>query len=175
MAGPFYDPGQYHLHVSDLALGEAKSTSNPQVVLRGKVIARLRVGSDGEEFSEPVAAQYDRTIYLTVTEDSRDMILKKLRYSGWAGDRFETLAKDLVGKGVRAVCKIEVSKGGKFDGQNVEKWDLALPPLELKPLENKPDVAKKLNALFGKLLKDGAQTEAPAPVAAKADDGGVPF
>ncbi len=158
MAGPFYEPSKYHVQILDVALGEA-STGNPQIVLRVKVISRLFQNSSGEEASAPVAAQYDRTIYLTVTEKSRELILAKLRWAGWQGDRFESLTSDIAGNGVRAECKHENSVSEKYRGQLTEKWDLELPPLASKPLENKPAVAKKLNALFGKMLKEGK----PAP------------
>lgn len=167
MAGPFYTDGKYHVQIIDVAMGESKvkqdgSGGNPQVVLKVKVISGLVVASDGSEVSSAVSGQYDRTIYLTVTEKSKEMVLAKLRWAGWDGDRFETLTKDLLGRGCRAICKIEPSMSEKYAGQDTEKWDLELPPLESKPLENKPAVAKKLNALFGKTLKEKPASAAPA-------------
>ena len=163
MAGPFYSAGNYHVQIIDVALGESKTREdggggNPQIVMKVKVISELTIDSAGEEQAVGIAAQYDRTIYLTVTDKSKEMVLAKLRLAGWTGDHFETVAAELLGHGCRANCKIESGKGGKYDGQQVEKWDLELPPLESKPLENKPAVAKKLNALFGKMLKEKPTT-----------------
>lgn len=178
MAGPFYDDGNYSMQILDVALGES-SKENPQIVLRGKVIGRLFTDSAGEEFAEQVSAQYDRTIYLTVTEKSRDMVLAKLRNAGWRGERFESLSSDMLGRSVRARCDIELSQGGKYVGQQVEKWDLPLPPRESKPLENKPEVAKRLNALFGKALKQGADSGGspamPTMQEVTADSNEIPF
>lgn len=173
-SGPFYQAGKYHVQVTDVALGEA-STGNPQIILRVKIISGLQLNSAGDEVAVTLLGQYDRTIYLTVTDKSNEMILKKLRWAGWEGDRFETLTKDLLGRGCRADCKIEPAKSGKYAGQDTEKWDLDLPPLESKPLENKPAVAKKLNALFGKALKEKViKTPAPEGDPTGIPPGGVP-
>lgn len=175
MAGPFYVDGNYTMQILDVALGES-SNGNPQIVLRGKVIGRLVVDSEGEEYPEQVSAQYDRTIYLTVTEKSRDMVLAKLRNAGWTGERFESLAKDMLGRSVRSRCDIKESQSEKYRGQMVENWDLSLPPRESKPLENKPEIAKRLNALFGKSLKETAPARQEEPVASQAtNDDDVPF
>ena len=169
MAGPFYSAGNYHAQIIDVALGESKkkddgSGGNPQIVLRIKIISELTIDSAGEEQAVAITAQYDRTIYLTVTDNSKEMVLKKLRHAGWKGDHFESVAAGLLGVGCRATCRIEVSKSEKYNGQQVEAWDLALPPLESKPLENRPAVAKRLNALFGKMLREPANPVASSPI-----------
>ena len=167
--GITYGDGKYHAQVMDVALGESKN-GNPQIVIKAKIISGLQLDSEGNEQAISVSAQYDRTIYLTVTDKSKEMVLAKLRWAGWVGDKFETIAHDLMGKGVRATCKIEKSQSSneKYAGQDSEKWDLELPPLESKPLENHPAVAKKLNALFGKMLKDKPTGELSATPAAAA-------
>ncbi len=172
-SGPFYNEGKHGVEITDVALGESK-TGNPQIVMRVRIVSRLCLDSAGEEFADSVPANYERTIYLTVTDRSRDMILAKLRWAGWHGDKFETIRGDLMGKEARAMCLHENSMSEKTLGQLMEKWDLELPPRDSKPLENKPMVAKKLNALFGKTLKEGASAPAPAGNPPAGDATGIP-
>lgn len=143
----FYEPGLYHVRVEDQGLTVA-STGRPMVVLRVKVLARV----DESQVDLPaytVAQMHDRTIRLVVGDDdvSREFVLSKLRYAGWTGQRFETL--QLVGYTCQARCR-----HGVYNSQAVEDWDLALPPREPKPLPHDPNVARRLNALFGRRLRE---------------------
>ncbi len=165
MAGVFYADGNYTAEVIDLAFEE--SDSNTQIVLKVKVMEQWD-HTTGQWV--PCANQYDRTIWLRIPEEEeyRKYIALKLRNAGWNGDKFETLRDDMLGKSIGVMNKARVATGGKYAGQTIEGWDLPLPQRESKPLENKPQVAKKLNALFGKVLKEtpklSATTDAPEPL-----------
>ncbi len=174
-----YQKGSYRARIIDVALDESKN-GFPQVIVRGTLICGLDAGRN--EFD---CEQYDRTVYLTVTDKTTEYILKKLRNAGWKSDRFEQI-NELVGLDAVFVCDHEKQTEGKYAGQMGEKWDLELPRKASEPLENKPAVAKKMNALFGKMLKEGAAPKSapaaeqretvPANAATEdAGDGEVPF
>lgn len=176
---PFYGQGLYFVTAVDQAWTESKN-HNDMLVLKVRVDgeAILRTGADGEPVYDlgHVARNYDRTIRVTLTADSIEMAMKKLRYAGFTGSSFDEL--NLVGKQFIAVSKEPQSK----DGKTYEQWDLALPPLSGggPPLESKPGVTRKLNALFARQLKEGAgsasapQTIAP-PGGGAAVDEDIPF
>lgn len=174
MAGPFYQEGLYEVEIKEIGFVEAKS-GNPMIVFNVKV--ESSIGQDNTR--HPCSHQYERTIRLTVLDEYKDYVLLKLRYIGWNGTKFESLPEDLEGQVVIADCKHERQEGGEYHGRINERWDFPLPPKESKPIENKPALAKKLNAMFGKSLKDAAstaQTQRTEPVSASSmDDGAIPF
>jgi len=146
--------------ITDIAFGETKvkddgSGGDPQIMVRFDV--QEFIEPDGT--ATPLQAGYPRTTYMVCSEKGREYALLKLRHAGWTGSNFQTLKSDMVGQFCYANCKHEVNKGtGKYAGTLGEKWDLAMPQKEAKPLETKPGLERKLNALFGKELK----TTAPA-------------
>ncbi len=168
-----YKDGQYNVEIIDVAFNE-EDQKPPQIVLRVKVLQEYDATTGDYH---PCLYQYDRTIYLQYMEEYKDILLAKLRGAGWEGDDFGQLRDQLLAKACFAVNRCRIAEKGKYAGQEVEGWDLYLPPRESKPLESKPQVARKLNALFGKVLKEGRQAESvpqPAGVGAPPDDD-VPF
>jgi len=168
-----YGEGSYVARVEEQAF-ETSKNGKPMIVFRVRPTARVfNEGFDNEEH-HPVDGKWDRTIRVVISPDnadSMDYALRKLRYAGFMGERFEDL--NLVGADVRCYVKED-----KYDGKDVEQWDLALPRLERKPLENDNSVAKSLNALFGRKLKETAaeaQPAQPEPAAAVSSDDEVPF
>lgn len=176
---PFYARGKYRCTVLEQAWDESKS-GNDMLVLRVKVNAAVldRFNDAGDPDEEPVPQSYTRTIRLTLTSNSIEMALKKLRHAGFNGSSFDDL--QLVGKDVIAACDEET-----YENKLKERWDLALPPLTgsegRAPLASKPGITRKLNALFGKQLRgDGTSSPratAPATVTAGggALDDDIPF
>ena len=159
MSGPFYDEGRYTCRVVAQGIKPA-STGKLMVVLTVQPQARLVRGPEGEE-PDYCTQNYDRDIRLVVNEESekqQEMMLKKLRYAGFTGTSFKEL--NLVGADVE--CEVKHREGtGEYAGKTFEDWDLCLPPMDRKPLEPlDTSTARKLDALFGKKLKD-------APVAAQ--------
>ncbi len=169
-----YGDGKFNVDIVDVAFTEDEANP-PQIVIRARIMEECDPTTGDWH---PCLNQWDRTIYLRYSEEYKDYILAKLRGAGWEGTDFSTLKSDMVGKSCVAVNRCRIATKGKYQGQEVEGWDLFLPPRESKPLESKPAVARKLNALFGKVLKDSGKP-APAPVAvtngAPPEDDEVPF
>lgn len=145
----YYQPGEYLVTCIDHGF-EVASTKRPMIVFNVRVDAMIErvIGPSGEavEQAHPVAKAYDRKIRLTIVEDNQeslDYAIRKLRYAGWQGTRFEEL--DLLDRQFRAVCTID----GQF-----EDWEMPLPPMAAKPIKKVPELARKLNALFGKRLTE---------------------
>jgi hypothetical protein len=153
----YYEPGLYHVRIEDQGLTSA-STGRPMIVFRVKVLAKV----DETQVDLPaytVPQMHDRTIRLVVGEEesTQEYVLSKLRYAGWTGNRFETM--QLVGYTCQARCR-----HGSYNGQSIEDWDLSLPPREPKPLPRDPTVARKLNTIFGRRLREAT----PFPAASTA-------
>lgn len=178
---PYYAPGKYRCTV--LEQGWAESTNgNDMLVFKVRVEAYIieGYGESGElvHQEQMVENAYTRTLRITFTNDSIEMALKKLRYAGFSGASFDEL--NLVGSRIIAVSQEPRVR----DGKTYEQWDLALPPMDSgPPLQSKPGVARKLNALFGKQLKasgSGSPTQRPATAAVGAGSAGsgdddIPF
>lgn len=151
MSGPFYDEGRYSCRVTEQGFQEAK-TGKPMLVLKVQPQAKLVLGPEGNE-PQFCTQTYDRTIRLVINNESEkqmEMMLKKLRHAGFTGTSFGDL--DLVGKDVECQCEYS-----DYEGKTYEQWDLCLPKLDQKPLEPlNTGTARKLDALFGRMLKDGA-------------------
>jgi len=159
-SGPFYPEGFYLAEVADHGFQRAKS-GKPMIVFTVRPTAKLSsfYADDGGlvEQETPVEKRYDRTVRLVIVEDndqSLDFAMQKLRYAGFDGDRFEDL--DLVGATVR--CAVSHRP---YEGRTYEQWDLALPPRESSPIESDESIPKKLNALFGRRLKESGGQPVP--------------
>lgn len=177
MAGPFYNDGNYSAEVLDVAFDE--NSEGVQILFKVKILMSWDY-TTGDWV--PCLQQYDRTVWLRVPEEEeyKKYVVLKLRHAGWTGSRFDTLRDDMVGKtvSIRNAQRVAGPKSTRA-GQTVEGWDFPLPERASAPLENKPQVAKKLNALFGKMLKEtdpGPKAEKLEPVAAGngAVGGGIP-
>lgn len=148
--GPYYNEGRHGVTITDLVISTTK-TGKPQIVVRFNVDSQVE--RDGSE--TPLQQGYPRTAYLSCTEESREYTMAKLRHAGWEGNNFQSLRADMLNRSCYANCRHEVSQSEdpKYNGQLQEKWDMALPQRETKPLEGKPGLEKTLNALFSKELK----------------------
>lgn len=161
---PHYDKGRYLAEVVELGF-QVASSGNPMIVLSVKPYAKIEGQGEGETFDE-VADIYHRTIRLAVIDKTQDMVLAKLRYAGFQGTDFTEL--NLIGAVVRCTCNHD-----EYEGKQVEKWDLALPPRERQPVKNEPNLALKLNALFGKKLQ--SQDTRPHAETVYSPPGDIPF
>lgn len=150
----YYAKGTYNVECTECALQQSKA-GDPMIALKVKVLDS--VAEDGAFVPED--EQYERRIYLVIKNDEESLndIAERLRGAGWRGNRFESLPDEMVGLQFAADCWHGVNKGTdpKYAGQPQENWSLWSPNRhESKPLENKPEVAKDLNALLGKVLKN---------------------
>ena len=153
---PYYKPGTYRVRIIEQAFGETKN-GNPMITFRIQPRGVVYNFGLDDEHLEPITDPFDRHMRLVVSdnEKQKEFAIKKLRFAGFKGNRFENL--QLEGKEVYATCA-----EGHYEGKETEEWELALPPLERDPLEHDPTVAKRLNALFGKTLTSSASEEQEA-------------
>jgi hypothetical protein len=178
--GVYYAKGTYNVECLEAAL-QTSSKGDPMIALKVKVLAS--VAEDGSFVPED--EQYERRIYMVIKneEESLTDIAERLRGAGWNGTKFEGLPTEMVGLQFAADCWHAMNKGSdpKYAGQMQESWALWSPNRrESKPLENKPSVAKDLNNLLGKVLKNTPVVPKPQNQeqsrnhAGRGDDAGPP-
>lgn len=186
-----YPEGIYHFDIAEqLQDVTKKAPPRPMLVFKGDPVSRIVTEADGTEFEEAIDRDpaYDRTIRVIIDEadsQSLDYAIKKLRAAGFTGDSIGQL--NLVGQRVRVRCKHTNGENGKV----FDNFDFDLPfTSTAKPLDT--GMTRKLDALFGKRLKEGAapkpaatqqpagpvrkQLESTAPVQApRSNNDGIPF
>lgn len=155
--------------VTDIAVGESKN-GHPMVTLKFLPVSSVSARYDGEgqivADLTPTAKQYERTTRIVMKADderSLEFALLKLRTAGWEGESFREI-ESLRGTTINVTCRHEPGTG-EYAGKVFERWELPLPPRESEPLESDNAVVRKLDTLFGKKLKGGAQKSAPPPQA----------
>lgn len=163
--GVYYAEGTYNVECTECALQESKKSGDPMIAMKIRILAS--VADDGSFV--PEEKQYEKRIYIVVKNDEESLadVAERLRCAGWQGNRFENLPTEMVGLEFAADCWHGINKGTdpKYAGQEQENWSLWSPNRrESKPLENKPEVSKSLNALLGKVLK-----KTPAKLSGKPD------
>ena len=128
-----------------------KEPRRPMLVFAFHVLAEIHYDDDGiETLEELPGSDIEQTARLLIdvnNDVTLNYCLQKLRNAGFASETLGEL--DLVGREVRCVNRHE-----HYNGKLYDLWDLALPPLDLRPLDPiTPDVARRLDALFGARLK----------------------
>jgi len=159
MRQPEYKEGNYVAKVVDQAFTETREKKKPMIVQR-VTINNLLVDA-GTKFEElqNLANHYERKIHLVINHDSdkaMEFLLKKLRYAGFEKPSFRDF--NLAGSTVRCTCSHDLSS------EYPENWDLMLPPRESTPLVHDPKLSKKMDALFGKALKEPITNSAESPI-----------
>ena len=107
MSGPYYEEGSYEAEVVQQALGKNQK-GTPQFVLRVRILHQF---VNGERMN--VRNQYERTIYMYLTEGAAPYTIEKLESIGFAGTSFRELDPnesdhcDFRGQPVNVVCKHE--------------------------------------------------------------------
>lgn len=149
----FYEQGDYAAKVTRQAFGQSdneKKTAFFALTVQPAARIDMETGDRTD-----VAKSYDRTIKMFLSEGAAPHTVKKLRALGFDGASFGDLNPDtedhfsFVGQEVVVRCKHE-----DYNGSPVEKWDF---PQEGGGLENKPlddKGMRRLDALFGKVLKE---------------------
>lgn len=178
---PFYEPGVYVADIVQQGLTKA-GTGNTQFVLRFKILGK----PDPADSSSLIpAAEFERTIYMTITEKTAERIVENLHQLGYRADSFGPLDpshaghQSFVGQQIEVYCKHEADQSGNPR----EAWQLnrQSAAIEIKPLE--PKEVRQLDMLFGKALKGGPrqiQTRTPTQAAVLDDntfitDDDIPF
>lgn len=154
-----YSEGTYLFRIAEQGWTEtSKEPKRPMLVFKGDPIALIVTDQDGTESHEEIHRdQYDRRIFLTIDDrDDRNMdfAMRKLRGAGFTGETFASL--NLVGRDVRARCT-----HGTYKDRPTENWDFDLPQVDVQAIDS--SLTRKLDALFGKRLKNGASPK-PEPV-----------
>lgn len=138
----FYDEGNYLGEIADQAIGAA-GTGNAQLVLRFKVLSYAN--------GDPVAKQYERTLYRTITEKTQSFVQQDLDTLGFTGTGFRQLDpaiegfQDLTGQQVEFYCAHEEN----LKGEMREKWSIAHGPRPIKCDPLPESAYRRLDAMFG--------------------------
>lgn len=151
MSKPFYDIGLYQGRVVSQGITQAK-TGTPQFALRIKVLGPVE--SDGT--FTPSKVQYERTIYMALTEGTKPFMVETLAILGFTGDKITQLDpsspnhQTFVGNDYDFWCSHKQLQDGSGER---ERWQVSKGPqvMELKPLD--PKAARQLDSLFGAALK----------------------
>ncbi len=176
----YYDPGRYRCEVRQQGMAKA-STGTPQFV----VVVQPQGIYTGPNEMAGLEKNYDRTVYMALTEKSMPYVAKKLAALGFAGGSLRMLDpntpgyEDMTGRGVDCICR----HGQGKDNQPREEWDIAWESeaREISGDALAPSDYRALDALFGKANggapKPAAKpAPAPTPVAAPiATDEGEKF
>lgn len=154
-SGPFYDIGVHVGEVISQGLTKA-NTGTPQFILRVKILGI----PEGETYSTH-RTQYERSIYMALTEKTMQYVVPKLQQLGFTGQSISQLDpshphhQSFVGNQVDLWCAHENdTKGGVR-----EKWSISRPQSEMQitPLDSKQ--VRELDSLFGKALGKSAPSE----------------
>lgn len=147
--GPFYGEGVHVVQITKQGLTKA-STGTPQFVLSAKILG----APTGDGGYLPHQQQYERTLYMALTENTMQYVMPKLETLGFQGSSMGQLDpshpshQSFVGGQVDLYCKWENDPKG---GQR-EKWQISTGPGSLgDPLDQRE--VRQLDALFGRMLK----------------------
>jgi len=175
--GPHYDQG---IHVGEvLQQGLTKAaTGTFQFVLTIRVLG-VADPRDPTSYT-PHRNQFQRSIYMAITEKTVEYVVPSLETLGYEGSTFGALDpghpehQSFVGKTFDFLCTHEADQEGNMR----ERWSVArtakLP--ELKPLESRE--MRQLDALFGKALAGKGKKKEPVLVpgdALEIDESEIPF
>ena len=159
----YYAQGLYDCVIRDHGFNESKNKKTPYLWLQFVPVK--------DQAGNPVEVEYDRETQIYLTDKTIERAASQLRLLGYDG----TSWSDLESHDFKQVnCKIRCLHE-QGDEQVFEKWELPAPGGGAQS-EKKKGMGKKLDALFGKALKDGkAAPKKEEPVAVADDDDDVPF
>lgn len=151
-----YSEGTYSCLVKEQSMAVSKN-GNDMLVFRCHPHAVVVKNDAGEEsLDSSIMEEADCWARLTIlpdNEQSLEYTMKKLRHAGFTGSSFSEL--EFVGKQILLTCK----HNGEY-----EQWEFPLPALEQRePSTMDAKDQRKLDALFGKYLKDGSKKPAAKP------------
>jgi hypothetical protein len=150
--GPYYTPGKYWAKIISQALGQTK-TGKPQFVLRFQVVGKVDP-ADPEGQLLSCGEQYERNIYMVITDKTIDFVSRNLDKLGFRKESFRFLDPatdgfaDFTGQELAVECSHDT-----YEGNVGEKWRIAGDGggLVVTPLDSKG--VRELDALYGKSLK----------------------
>jgi len=170
--GPFYSVG---LHVGEITKqGLSKtSTGKPQFVLGVKIL-----GQPSADGVVPWQQQYERTVYMVLTDKTIDFATENLKRLGFTGTSLSQLDpsnatfQSFKGNQVELWCKHEPDQ----QGQMRERWQVSnggINAISGDPLDQRE--MRQLDTLFGRALRTGTPPSPSAYTNTEITDDDVPF
>ena len=160
-SGPFYAAGNYVGVIVSQGISNTQ-TGKPQLVFRIKITDTL----DRDGTREACDAQYERTIYKVLTDNTIDYVREDLKRLGFTGtsvsaiDPSSPIHQSFVNQEVELYCKWEPD----LKGFTRERWNFsrplegkAIPPLGAKELRD-------LDSMFGKHARAANGGTRAAPI-----------
>lgn len=137
-----------------------KEPKRPMLVFAFQVLSEVHHDDEGNETFEDVLPGDSDPIVRVLVDGSNETILdfalRKLRYAGFTSGTFQDL--ELVGYEVRCL-----NRHKHYNGRLYDDWELGLPPMTMQdwaPIQG--EAARRLDAIFGDRLKNGAPTKSAA-------------
>lgn len=155
--GPQYEPGRYLGIVIEQAFSES-SNGNAQFILRCQVVGKFDENGTLCEF--PSGRVRERSVFMTITENTIDFVIDALRAIGYEGSTFSGLDPQTPGFHNFASHEIPLyCQHEEYQGQWRERWRISSGGggLNVKPLD--PKGLRALDAMYGKALKATDKTK----------------
>lgn len=162
-----FEAGSYMGRITKWGLSAAK-TGTPQFFATFVPLGRIDPAKPSDTENLIACPDWERTVFRAITENTIDFVARDLAALGYTRDTFDQLdpehadAHSFADMEIRVVCKHE-----SYQGKEKERWDFAFGD-GFTPKAMESGGMKKLNALFGKKLKQVAK----APSKAEADKAG---
>ena len=163
--GPFYQIGRYFGRVTHQKVGETKK-GDAQLILQFVVIGKVNPTDVDGTTMLPVEAEFERTTFRTINDNTIDWIMQDLDTLGWYGQHWRDFDEgssafvSIVGSEHVFRCDHDT-----YEGTTREKWSVAGDGMVVKPLDD--NKAKQLEALFGRHLQVRKKPIADTTVAPK--------
>lgn len=164
----YYNVGMYNAEITGQGLTESSVKKTPQFFL--SVVPFQQILSTGEVEDIPMGERFERTIFRPITEKTIEYLVEDLRRIGFAGKSFDQLVLgspnccDMRGRSINVRCEHE-----KYEGKTRERWSLAWGGTGYQAEPMADETVRKLNALYGKQLKEkcgnGTSAKPAVPVA----------
>ena len=160
MAKPFYSEGTHTAEIIAQELSASSKKGTPQLVLKVKILGIPNQDGTYETHRE----QYERYIYIYLTQGTMPFALETLKTLGFTGTSLKQLDpnepnhQDLTGGQIDVYCSHE-----EYEGKDRERWQVS----NQQSSQSAPIEAKKmraLDALFGKGLREQAGGKPSTPV-----------
>src|SRR5262245_27868516 len=149
-----YLAGENVAAITDWGLSESRNKKTPQFVVRFRPLGKINPNDPtGDLLSCP---SDERTLYLYITQNTKDMFRKALDYLGYDKQSFKYLnrdadgAVDFMGREINVCCDHE-----EHEGSINERWNLCMPA-EIKQLDDMRIM--ELDSMFG--MSGGSSTPA---------------
>lgn len=158
-----FAPGLYQVRITKQGFDESKEKKTPFFWLGFIPEGVFGQAEDGSEALYQ-CDDYPRSITFYLTDKTVDRTRDNLMSLGWDGNRFQDLEPGGAHSFDGVITKLECRHEQNSD-KVYEKWEFPGPGAT--PKENKPGLARNLDALFGKAKKPPVIKPAGKPPAAR--------